>query len=94
MTSIDEVDKGDAASEEKVSGANCASGSCPLSNKRVMAFLLPFLGALAFEQFAANSNSCISAPFCQMCVVTKTMVPVLAGLVGLAFQKAFLKTSK
>jgi hypothetical protein len=94
MTAISDGSDKDVVSEEKTSGSSCASGSCPLSNKRVMAFVLPFLGALAFEQFAANSNSCISAPFCQMCVVTKTMVPMLAGFAGLAFQKAFLKTSK
>jgi hypothetical protein len=94
MVSNSEANDKNVVSEEKASGSSCASGSCPLSNKRAMAFMLPFLGVLALEQFAANSNSCFSAPFCQMCVVTKTMLPVLAGFAGLAFQKAFLKNSK
>jgi hypothetical protein len=90
MAAADEVINEEVVSKAKIAGSSCASGTCPLSNKAVMAFVLPFLAAIVLEQVVFKGSPCFGA----VCLVNKTMVPILAGFAGLAFQRAFLKTSK
>lgn len=70
---------------------SCSTGSCLLSNPRTLSFIVPFLAVLALEQWAASSNTCMNSVVCQMCIVSKTALAVVAGFIGLALNRMLNK---
>lgn len=78
--------------EKKESKASsCSKGTCLLSSPRELSFVVPFLAVLALEQWAASSNTCVNAVVCQMCIVSKTALSVVAGLIGLTLNRMLKK---
>jgi len=77
---------------EKVAGStSTATGKCPFSSPKLMAFALPFFAALALEQWVSVSSTPLTATVCQMCALTKTALALACGMVGLAVQKLLAK---
>lgn len=81
----------DILAGEKAQGSSCATGKCPFSSPRVMAFALPFFAVVAVEQWAANSNTCLTATACQIGLASKAALALAAGMVGLAVQRYLAK---
>ena len=69
---------------EKAQASSCATGKCPFSSPKFMFFSLPFFAVLAIVQWTASIE-------CQMGVLSKTAVALLAGMIGLAVQKVLAK---
>lgn len=76
---------------KQIKAPSCSTGSCLLSNPKTLSFIVPFLGVLALEQWAASSSTCVNSVVCQMCIVSKTALAVLAGFIGLALSRMLKK---
>jgi hypothetical protein len=92
VTSVENQDAVDqVVAGDKDEASSCATGKCPFSSPRLMAFALPFFAALALEQWVSVSSTPLTATVCQMCALTKTALALACGMVGLAVQKFLAK---